>query len=196
MNRRLFLATALSGLAIAPPGIALAQDAAAAQALVRRVSDDVLTLIRSTSAEAEKKAEFTAIMDRYANMRQIAGFALGRYARTMPGSLKSRYVEAFKRFVSATYVKSFSEYSGETITVGTARPTRNGYTVDTTVERGSQPSLDIRWELSDRSGQPLVEDFVIEGISMATSQRGEFTALIDSYGGDLEKFVQYLESRG
>ncbi len=196
MNRRSFLALTVAGLATTAPRISFAQSAEAAQGLVRRVSDEMLALIRSPSSAAEKQAAFMSMMDRYSNMRQIAGFALGRYGRSMSEPMKVRYVEAFKRFVAATYVSRFSEYSGETIDVGSARATNNGYAVETSVQRGGQAPLSVRWEISDRSGQPLVEDFEIEGVSMAMSQRGEFTSLINSYGGDMEKFIQYLESRG
>ncbi len=197
MNRRFFLAgTAASGLSLVATGTALAQSAESAQALVKQVSDAVLTLIRSPAGQSEKRAEFIRIMDQYADMRAIAGFALGRYARTMPNSLKGRYVEAFKKFVAATYVGQFSEYSGETIDVGRARAGSNGYLVDTTLQRGTQAPLQVGWQISDRSGRPLIVDFVVEGVSMATSQRSEFTSLIGSYGGDTEKFVEYLESKG
>ncbi len=197
MNRRLFLATATAGLAITAPRLAFAQSAeAAARELVQQVSTEMLALLRSPSTPAEKQAAFMDMMDRYSNMRQIAGFALGRYGRNMSEPLKLRYIEAFKQFVAASYIGRFSEYSGETIDVGNARRTRSGYAVDTSVRRGTQPPLSVRWEISDRSGKPLIEDFEIEGVSMATSQRGEFTSLINSYGGDMERFVQYLESRG
>ncbi len=196
MNRRFFLALTAAGLATTLPRIAFAKSAEDAKALVRQVSDEVLALIRSPSSTEEKQATFMAMMDRYSNMRQIAGFALGRYGRGMSEPLKLRYIEAFKRFVASTYVSRFSEYSGEVIEIGTVRETGSGFAVDTSVNRGSQPPLSVRWEISERSGKPLVEDFEIEGISMAVSQRGEFTSLINSYGGDMEKFVQYLESRG
>lgn len=197
MNRRLFLAmTAASALAAAAPlTVAHAKDAEAARAFVQNVSNDILALIRSPAPQATKRAEFMAAMERYANLRQVAGFALGRYQRTIPDALKPRYIEAFKRFVAATYVDRFGEYAGETITVGGARPTNDGYMVETTVNSGPQ-SYTVLWDISDRSGDLRVEDFVMEGISMAQSQRGEFTSLIDSYGGDLERFVQFIESRG
>lgn len=195
MNRRLFLTTSCFGLAaLSLP--AQAQSAPDAQAMVRRVSDDLLALIRSPGDIASKRVAFTRMMEANANIRQIAGFALGRFARTMPDSMKPRYIEAFKRFIAATYVGYFDDYAGETIDIGTARPTNNGFVVDTVVNRAGEPPLSVRWDLSNRSGQLLVEDFVLEGVSMASSQRSEFSTLINSYGGNLEQFIQYLEARG
>lgn len=195
MNRRFFLTTTLAGL-LALPASARATTPEEAQRLVRHISDELIALIRSGADNGAKRAEFAHIIETHSDIRQIAGFALGRYARSMPEALKSRYVDAFKRFVAATYVGYFDDYDGETIEVGTARPTNNGYTVETSVIRRGQPPLAVRWDLSGRSGQLLVEDFVIEGISMAASQRGEFASLINSYGGDVEQFVRYLEARG
>jgi len=196
MNRRLFLSLSTAGIAALCTSPSLARNADAASALVRRVSDEMVALIRSPVDEAAKRAAFVQMMDRYADMRQIAGYALGRYMRAMPADMKDRYIAAFKRFVAATYVAQFSDYSGGTIDVGRAAPTQRGYTVETTVQTAGSAPFGVRWNITDRSGQPLVEDFVIEGISMAEAQRSEFGSLIDSYGGDLNRFVQYLESRG
>lgn len=194
MNRRFFLTATLAGASILPLS-ARAQTPEEAQRLVRHISDELLALIRSAASDSAKRAEFVHIIETHSDIRQIAGFALGRYARTMPEAMKPRYVDAFKKFVAATYVGYFADYDGETIEVGMARPTGNGYTVETSVIRGGQPPLGVRWDLSNRSGRLLVEDFVIEGVSMAASQRGEFASLINSYGGNVEQFVQYLEAR-
>lgn len=197
MNRRLFLATTTASVAaIALPGSAFALTADGAQSFVRQVVDEMLALIRSPAGEAAKRAQFIQIMDRYADMRAIAGFALGRYKRLMPEALKGRYVEAFKRSVAATYVTRFSEYSGESINVGNASPTNIGYLVDTDVLRNGQAPLSVKWDVSDRSGRPLITNFEIEGLKMNMTLQSEYTQLINSYGDDLEKFVQYLESRG
>jgi len=197
MNRRLFLATtAASGLAALLPGAASARSTPQdAQAFVQQIADEVVSIMRNPAGLAAKRVQFTAMMDRYANLRQVAGFALGRYQRTMSEPLKARYIPAFAKFIAATYVDRFGEYEGETISIGGTRRTNDGYMVETTVNSGSQPYT-VMWDISDRSGQLRVEDFVMEGISMAQSQRGEFTSMIDSYGGDLERFVQFIESRG
>jgi len=195
MNRRLFLTTTFAGLA-AMPLSAQAQSSDEAVALVRRVSDQLLKLFDSGASTEQKRADFVRLMDDHSDIRQIAGFALGRYGRGMSESLKPRYINAFKRFIAATYVDYFSGFSGATIQVGNARPTRHGYMVDTTMSSDRQAPATVRWDLSNRSGSLLIEDFVVEGISMASSQRGEFVSLIGTYGGDVEKFIEYLEARG
>ncbi len=184
-----FGATALTALPVQA-----SEDAAVA--LVKSVQDQILALIRSPGSAMSKEPQFRRIMDENADMRQIAGFALGRYARGMSDAQKARYIEAFKNFVTHTYVKRFDEYQGEKMDIIRTRDGgRSGYLVDTEVRRGSEPALVVGWLISDRSGRPLVADLVVEGVSMNTSQRSEFTSMIDSMGGDLDRFIADLEAR-
>lgn len=197
IERRQFLtaATAFLGAATLTAFPAKASEDAAV-ALVKSVQDQILALVRSPGSAESKQAQFRQIMDENADMRQIAGFALGRYGRSMSEAQKTRYIEAFKNFVTHTYVKRFDEYQGETMGIVRTRDGgKSGYLVDTEIKRGSEPPLVVGWLISDRSGRPLVADLVVEGVSMNTSQRSEFTSMIDGMGGDLDRFIADLESR-
>lgn len=195
MKRRDFLVLSGASIAVAAGTPAMALSADQATGLVRQMSDEVLALARAGGSAATMESSFKAMMDRYADMRQIAGISLGRYSRGMSSDQKTRYIAAFKNFIAKTYAGRFSEYSGETIDIGRARPGNSGFLVNTIVNRGAQPALNVDWLVSDRSGSPKVIDFFIEGVSMALSQRGEFVSMIDGMNGDLDRFISDLESR-
>lgn len=197
MNRRHFLTLTASSVALTGAGAlpAMAAGPDTANALVRQVSDEVLAMARSAGSTASMEAGFRSLMDRYADMRRIAGIALGRYSRSMTDAQKTRYIEAFKNFVAKTYSSRFNEYSGETIDIGRTQQDGQNFLVSTQVKRGGQPPLAVDWLISDESGSPRVIDFIIEGLSMALSQRGEFVSMIDANGGNIDTFIANLESR-
>lgn len=198
INRRAFTLSAVALAATSMTTIAArASTASDAEALVAGVTDRVINLITSPTDRATKEAAFRTLMEETADLRQVAGFAVGRYARNMSPAQRDRYAEAFKNFIARTYVKRFDEYQGETIRVVRTRDGGSrGVLVESLIERPGQQPLAVGWLVSDRSGRPLVADLQVEGVSMAQSQRSEFTAMIDQLGGDIDRFIADLEGRG
>ena len=73
-------------------------------------------------------------MQQNLDMRQVAGFALGRYARGANPAQRDRYVAVYSDYVARIYANRFSEYGGETITVTGAQDVgRKGFFVNSTV---------------------------------------------------------------
>lgn len=197
MNRRSFMAAAVATSAVlASANVSHAISDADAETLVRSVTDRVIRLITAPTDRTTKEEAFKSLMEESADLRQVAGFAVGRYARSMSPAQKDRYVEAFKSFIARTYVKRFDEYQGETISVLRTRDGGNrGVLVESEIARAGQPPLAVGWLVNDRSGRPLIADLQVEGISMAQSQRSEFTAMIDERSGNIDRFIADLEGR-
>jgi len=197
MKRRIFLAGAAAmaiGTGLSKPSEAI--EPSQAVALVQRVTNEILALIAASGSQQSKERTFIAIMDRSANMRQIAGFSLGQFARGMSDAQKARYIPAFKQLIAKIFVNRFNEYQGESIEVTRARDAgRRGVFVEAQARRAGDLPINFGWLVDDRAGRPLITDLTIEGVSMAQSQRSEFTAQIAGLGGNLDAFIRQLEQR-
>ena len=166
-----------------------------ATSLVRGVADQVITLIKAPGTPASKAPQLRAIMDRNVAMRDVAGFVLGRYARQTSPDQRDRYVEAYKDYVARTYAARFSEYGGQTIDVTGAQDygSKGVYVSSTTTYNGQV--VNIGWQVrEDRNGQPQINDIVVDGLSMIESQRSDFARLIQQQGGDIDAFIQRLQT--
>lgn len=199
MNRRTLLSLAgaitLSTSIMATSAFAVTTEGA--KALVQSVTSQVISLIQQPGAAQSKAPQLKAIMAQNADMRQVAGAALGRYARGTSPEQRDRYVNAYEDYVARTYADRFSEYGGETISVNGAQDYGSkGVVVDTSVNVNGQV-ISIKWQVrDDRSGQPKINDIIVEGLSMISSQQAEFTQMIQQMGGDIDAFITRLQTLG
>ena len=196
MNRRSFLAAtaAASALAFAAPASASTD---AATQLVRSVVDQVIGLIQSPAPREQKVSQLRSIMESNVAIRDVAGFALGRYARGTSPQQRDRYVDAYSGFVARTYVDRFSEYGGQQIDIVGAKDVGSkGIYVDSRTTFNGQ-FVNIGWLVrQDRSGQLKINDIIVDGLSMLESQRSEFTQMLSGMGGDVDGFIDRLSTMG
>ncbi len=199
MKRRAFMSLAgAAALSVAlQAGNAVAASPEAARALVQSVSNQVINLIKQPGVASSKAPQLKAIMQQHVDMRQVAGFALGRYARGASPAQRDRYVEVYSDYVARVYANRFSEYGGETITVRGAQDVgRKGVFVNSTVDFNGQ-TVNIGWQVREnRSGALKIVDINVDGLSMAESQRSEFTRMISELGGDVDAFTTRLQTLG
>jgi len=101
MKRRAFMSLAgAAALSVAlQAGNAVAASPEAARALVQSVSNQVINLIKQPGVASSKAPQLKAIMQQHVDMRQVAGFALGRYARGASPAQRDRYVEVYSDYV-------------------------------------------------------------------------------------------------
>ncbi|MEL6197553.1 MAG: ABC transporter substrate-binding protein [Pseudomonadota bacterium] len=196
MSRRQCLtgltALMVAGLAAAP---AAALDATIAKAHVQSTLDEVLTLVRAPGEAAGKADAFRAILEKRAAMPQIARFAAGRLWNDMSADQQERYTDAFTHYVSTVYARRFQEYSGQEVVLGQTRDKgRRGIEVASRVQGGGQPVVNVAWVVSDRPGRTVLADIVIEGVSLAITQREEVAAIYGQQGNDPDKLIDFLKS--
>lgn len=200
MKRRSFLAMSAAiaftgSLATGSAAHAVTPDQA--RSLIENVSQQVIALIQAPGTPRSKAPQLRAIMEQYFALRDVAGFALGRYARATSPAQRDVYVNTYADYVARTYADKFSEYAGEQITVTNAQDVGSkGVYVTSTVNSKGQ-LINIGWQVqADRNGQPKITDINVDGLSMAESQRADFTRMIADMGGDVDAFIARLQTLG
>ena len=186
------------GLSLAlSPVAAFAFDTNDAQALTQDIADDVLSYIDAEISAGAKKERFRQTMNRVADVRTIARFALGVSWRSATEAQQVAYVTAFEEYAANKYGRQFDEFESSGIEVGSALDAgRKGIVVNSRVVRPGQPAVAVEWQFSDRSGKPLLVDIIVEGISLLTTERQEIGARLDARGGDIDKLIADLPALG
>lgn len=194
VNRRSLFAIVSACLLFFAAAPATALTADQARAHVEATIDDLLVLLRAPGSAESRSSELQAIMKKRGNLPQVAQFAAGRIWREMTPEQQKRYVDAFATFVSDTYSRRFSEYAGDpqisitrVIDAG-----RKGFLVETPVgEKGKKP-ISVSWLVSDRGGKVEIVDIVVEGISMAATEREQIAAMFQRHGQDVDALIKAL----
>jgi len=177
---------------------ALAKDEAA-EAFVNDVAQRAIAIISDKSAtSSDREKEFGELLDEKANMRKIAAFALGQYARLPTDEQKSEYLNLVRNFIVKVYVTRLSDYHNEKLEVtGSQSKGANQALVDSQINftNGREPVKVTWWLVKDDSGNYKIFDVNVVGIWLAQEQRSAFTSVIANHNDDFNALLEHLKTQ-
>lgn len=182
------LALGLTALLVgggAPAAGAGAGDGPAATDFVRDFGDRAVTLLSDDGLDAPgREAALRRLLSENFDVPVIGRFVLGRYWRTASGPERAEFAELFEEMIVATYARQLGNYAGETLdVVGLRQSDDRGAVVSSRILRASGSPIAVDWRLLRRGDGWRIVDVMVEGVSMALTQRAEFAAVIRSTGG-------------
>lgn len=197
-DRRGFLGMlAMAGTAVVLPGrAAFALDADGARALIDRSLGEVYQVINSGQPAPKMYQQFEAIFARYADVDVIARSALGPAARQTDPAVFADYRQAFQGYIGRKYGARFREFIGSRIEVTGARPLKSFFAVTSVAYLNGRAPMEVEWHVSDRSGQDLYFNIIIEGVNMLASERAEIGAMLARRQGDVAGLAADLRQAG
>ena len=141
--------------------------------------------ITKNHALEQREATFRRLLAQGFDVPFIGRFVLGRHWRRASAEQRSDYIALFGEFLLKTYSRRLGGSAGESFTVTLARPTgRQHITVSTLIERPMGPPIKVDWRVRVIDRQYKIIDIAVEGVSMAATQRAEFTTVIRKHGMD------------
>ncbi|MCB9947375.1 MAG: ABC transporter substrate-binding protein [Rhodospirillaceae bacterium] len=186
-------------LVVFPAGKAAAtQDEAAAQALVRNLGDEAIELLRETSASSAGTVAGVRDLFRTSfDVPTIGQFALGRHWRTATDAQRQEYLALFEDMVVETYARRFEGYDNQTFVVDGSRPEgERDVMVRSRILDPNGPPVEVNWRVRDRgAGNLQIIDVMVEGVSMAVTQRNEFSSIIQRNGGNIDALLQAIRDQ-
>lgn len=182
----------------------VADAAAYTQSELRRAEQTVVTIINSITdllnnkalSQQQKQKQFQAVLNSKFDMNTIGRFAMGRYWRTATQEQRKRYLALFNAMIVDTYSRRFSEYKGQIVRVDSSRSVGKRDAVITSyVDEKNKPKIKLDWRLRKDNNRFYVIDLVIEGASMALTQRSDFASVIQRGGGNVDVLLSHLAGR-
>jgi len=170
-----------------------------AEAFIVKLADQAISQLTDSSLGLdEQERRFKEIVHEYIAFESIARWVLGgRHWRAASEEQRSKYLTLFEELMVATYAHRFQNYAGEKLVVTDTRVIDAGQSlVRTTLMRpNAEKPLRVDWRVRETEGTHRVIDIMVEGLSMAQSQRSEFSSLLRSNGGDIDGLMNELELR-
>jgi len=147
--------------------------------------------------QSQKEAAFKRLLHRSFDMDTISRFALGRYWRTSSAEQRKEYTALFKTMIVDVYTSRFGEYSGEDIQIlGSRQDSEKDITVQSVIVSNTGGSdIDIDWRVRYKNGKYRIVDVVVEGVSMALTQRSDFASVIQRGGGEVSVLLAHLKEQ-
>lgn len=140
----------------------------------------------------EREAEVRVLLAENFDLPRIGRFVLGKSWRSASNEQKSEYQRLFGQYVTQVYAKRLGGYSGESFKVVKSDPYgKKDALVVTEISRPSGPPLKAGWRVRNGSSGLKILDVMVEGVSMAATQRSEFQAVVNNQG--LERLLEMLQ---
>lgn len=186
------------GLVLFPPNLRAADSLDAAGAFIQDFGDRAVNALTEEGlATKVLRARFSKLYDEGFDAPAISRFVLGRYWKKTTKEERKEFMALFNKFVIQTYSAKFRHYSGETFEVTGTQP--EGSNVFIVASRVLQPSGDppitLSWRVSKTNGSYKIYDITVEGVSMAITQRSEFSSVIRNGGGKIVALIDALRDK-
>jgi phospholipid transport system substrate-binding protein len=193
--RRAFLMAACLVLAV----VVTARPAAAAAdpaAVITNLGNQALEVLGRNVNPNDRAARFRQLFSEDFDVPGIARFVLGRYWNVATEPQQQEFVRLFADYIAVAYSNRLAEYSGETLRVTGSRPAPDGSLVSSEIVRpNGAPPARVDWLLNQRDGAYKITDVIVEGVSMAVTQRSEFASVIQRNGGQVQSLIAALRQK-
>ena len=155
------------------------------------------TLTDKSISQNEKESQFGKLFDKNFDVPSISRFVLGKYWKQASLDQKKNFIKAFRNYVVKTYSSRFNEYSGEKLKLVNYENEKNPkiFLVHTILERQDAPVIKVDWRIGKKKDRFVILDIIIEGISLAITQRSEFVSVIDQNEGSIDQLISLLKER-
>ena len=137
----------------------------------------------------ERMAELKKIALETVDIRGIGFYSLGSHRKTATDDQMQEYEKVFKDYFLISFSSRLAEYSNPIIQVDSKEKLNDNYTIvsSTLVGTDSRPKVKIEWRVYTKNPENLlIRDLIIEGLSLARTQKEEFSSIINSNDGNIE----------
>lgn len=166
-----------------------------ARAFVEATADELFTIARSGLPVDGQRKAFRDLLERRVAIDAIARACLGVAWRSADGGQKSSYLDAFKHYVSQKYGGRFDEFRDAKLEITNVRDFgERGVIVESRGTLSNGESAVVEWGVSDRSGQVLISNIVVEGLSLVTSERELIGGMLERNRGDIDGLITELKA--
>ncbi len=144
----------------------------------------------------ERVEKLKQIAKETVDIKGIGFYSLGSYRKNLSDKQIDMYNEVFEEYFLKSFSSRLAEYSNPEIEVNSKKKINENYTIvsSTLVATETRPEVKIEWRVYTKNPDNLlIRDLIIEGLSLARTQKEEFSSIINSNNGNLETLLKNLE---
>ena len=183
----------IAGILLSARPAAAAADPAA---VITNLGNQALQVLGSNVDPSQRVVRFRQLFSQDFDVPGIARFVLGRYWQIATPQQQQEFIGLFTSYIAVAYSDRLAEYSGETLRVTGSRAAADGAMVSSEIVRpNGAPPAKIDWLLTQENGAYKISDVIVEGVSMAVTQRSEFASVIQRNGGQVQGLITALRQK-
>ena len=152
--------------------------------------------LSSNFTKEEKIIKLREIAKESVDIKGIGFYTLGSYRKTISDGEKEQYLTLFEQYFLKSFSDRLTEYTDPKVHVQSSKKINEKYTIVSSILIATEkrPEVKIDWRVYTKNPEnPLIRDLIIEGLSLARTQKEEFSSIINSNDGDIKALFSSLE---
>ena len=162
------------------------------QSTVNRASK----ILSEEISKDQKIEQLKLIAQDTVDIRGIGFYTLGSIRKSLDENQKKEYQKLFNKYFLKSFSSRLAEYTNPEIEVTGKEKLNENYTIVNSLLKGTEkrPEVKIDWRIYTKNvDKPLIRDLIIEGLSLARTQKEEFASILNSNDGDINALFKSLE---
>ena len=161
------------------------------------ISSEASNILSSDESKEHKIKKLIKIGEDAVDINGIGSYTLGKHRKILTDEQKNQYQKIFRNYFLKSFSNRLVEYKDAKIVVISEDIKNEKYTIvkSKLVATSSRPEVSIDWRVYTKNpSRPLIRDLIIEGLSLARTQREEFNSIILNNNGNINALFDVLEN--
>ena len=163
---------------------------------ISEVVDKAKKILVESNSQEFKTKELSKMAMETVDIQGIGYYTLGNYRKGLSDDQKEEYSVLFEKYFLKSFTSRLTDYSDPKIDVLSVEVLNPKYTIvkSLLLATDKKPAVKIDWRVYTKNpDKPLIRDLIIEGLSLARTQKEEFASVIESNNGDITKLFITLK---
>ena len=163
---------------------------------IAEIVSEAKKILVETNSQEFKTQELSEMALKTVDIKGIGYYTLGNYRKQLSDDQMKTYSVLFEKYFLKSFTSRLTDYSEPKIDVLSAEILNAKYTIVKSVllADDKKPEVKIEWRVYTKNpDKPLIRDLIIEGLSLARTQKEEFASVIESNNGDISKLFITLQ---
>ncbi len=164
--------------------------------LINEIVDEASLILSSSDPVESKIIKLNNIAEINVDIDGIGMYTLGKYRKNLNEEQKIKYKKLFKSYFLKSFSSRLVDYSDPKINVISDKQINEKYTIVSTLLEATakNPEIKIDWRIYTKNPErPLIRDLIVEGLSLARTQKEEFNSILQNNDGDINYLFKSLE---
>ena len=164
---------------------------------ITEIVDEAKKVLVDTNTKEFKTKKLSEIALKTVDIKGVAFYSLGKYRKELNEQQMKEYMMLFEKYFLKSFTSRLTDYSDPKIDVLSTEVLNEKYTIvkSLLLATDKKPEVKIEWRVYTKNpDKPLIRDLIIEGLSLARTQKEEFGSILKSNDGDINALFTSLEN--
>ena len=164
---------------------------------IQEVVDEAKKVLVETNTKEFKTTKLSEMALRTVDIKGIAYYSLGNYRKELNDEQLKKYLTLFEKYFLKSFTSRLTDYSDTKTDVLSTEVFNPKSTIvkSLLLATDKKPAVNIEWRVYTKNpDKPLIRDLIIEGLSLARTQKEEFASVIETNNGDVTKLFDSLKN--